>query len=458
MTIRNRIAFQFSLIVGGLLLAFSVLIYLTSAANRRGEFRNRLEQKARTTVRLLVEVQEVDRQLLRIIDRNTLNKLFYERVLVFDNGNRLLYASIDDDSIRVEPALLTRIRQEGVVRTTVAGREVVGFRYDERAAPVVAVASAYDVTGQRELADLRQTLLWSLLGGVALTIGLGVLFAGQSLRPISRLNQQISTINDRNLQQRLDEGRRRDEVDKLAINFNQVLERLQRAFEGQRQFVSHASHELRTPLAALKSEIQLGLRGSLSPEQHRQVLQTLLADTERLITLTNSLLFLARTLETAGRAGFKPVRLDDVCFLAQTELQMARPTYQIRISYEPLPQTDTETVVQGNEALLKQVVLNLLDNACKYAPDHTAYVCIAPGLRECRVAVSDYGIGIPPSQIANLFTPFFRANNVLGYEGVGIGLSICERIVELHQGRIEVSSELGRGSTFTLILPVSNAL
>ncbi|AQG80068.1 sensor histidine kinase [Spirosoma montaniterrae] len=458
MTIRNRIALQFSLIVGGLLLAFSVLIYLTSAANRRGEFRNRLEQKARTTVRLLVEVQEVDRQLLRIIDRNTLTVLFNERVLVFDDRNRLLYASIDDDSIRVEPTLLTQIRQDGLVRTTIDGREVVGFRYDERATPVVAVASAYDVTGRRELADLRQTLFWSLLGGVALTIGLGIVFAGQSLRPISRLNEQISTINARNLQQRIGEGNGRDEVARLAANFNQVLERLQRAFEGQRQFVSHASHELRTPLAALKSEIQLSLRGSLTPQQHSQVLQTLLADTERLINLTNSLLFLARTSETAGRAEFKPVRLDDVCFLAQTELQMAHPAYQIRLSYDPLPQTDAETVVQGSEALLKQVVLNLLDNACKYTPDHTAHLRIIPGLQQCQIAITDQGIGIPPEQIANLFTPFFRADNALGYEGAGIGLSICERIAELHQGRIEVSSQLGKGSTFTLVLPTSSSL
>ncbi len=119
MTIRNRIAFQFSLIVAVILIAFSLIIYVRSSDYRETEFYNRLEQRARTTVRFLTQVEEVDRNLLRIIDRKTLVTLYDQKVLVFDAGNRLLYASIDDDSLIVPSSLLTRIRRQGIVRTQV---------------------------------------------------------------------------------------------------------------------------------------------------------------------------------------------------------------------------------------------------------------------------------------------------------------------------------------------------
>ena len=108
------------------------------------------------------------------------------------------------------------------------------------------------------------------------------------------------------------------------MNFNAVLHRLEQAFEQQRSFASHASHELRTPLAALKSEIQLGLRHSLSPEASRHVLETLLSDTDRLIDLTNTLLFLARTLENMGQVPMREVRMEEPISLAQEEL-LQRP-------------------------------------------------------------------------------------------------------------------------------------
>ena len=212
MTIRNRIALQFSLIVAGILIGFSLIVYVRSADYRRAEFYARLEQRARTTVRFLTQVEEVDRNLLRIIDRKTLVTLYDQKVLVFDGGNRLLYASIDDDSLVVPSSLLARIRRQGIVQTRVGEQDVFGLYAPAGPQPLTVVASAIDRAGRAELRDLRQTLGWSLLGGIGLTVGLGILFAGQSLCPISRINRQVSTINARNLQKRLDEGNRRDEV------------------------------------------------------------------------------------------------------------------------------------------------------------------------------------------------------------------------------------------------------
>lgn len=453
MTIRNRIALQFSLIVALILVIFSVLIYVVSATYRREEFYDRLKNKGRTTVRFLVEVKEVDQTLLKIIDRNTLTALFDEKVLIFDEHNQLIYSSVDDQVIDYSPALLTEVRREKDIETYSGSNELVGLLYRQNGRDLVILASAYDQFGRSKLANLRLTLGWGLLVGLSVTIGLGIFFAGQSLRPISQLNEQVTTITAGNLQRRLDEGNRQDEIARLAINVNDLLRRLEQAFEQQRSFVSQTSHELRTPLAALKSEIQLGLLHPLTVAEHETILQNLLSDADRLIGLTNSLLQLARTLETIDQLPRHPIRTDDSLFAARDELTAARPQYQIDIDYGNIPESETETLVAGNDDLLKQVFINLLDNACKYSPDHTARVRISTDNTHCHIAVSDRGIGLTPEEITRIFEPFYRATTALDYPGFGIGLSITARLIQLHHGTLSVKSEPGQGSTFTVSLP-----
>lgn len=452
MTIRNRISGQFTLIVASILIGFSLLIYLVSATYRREEFYERLKSKARTTVRFLIEVKEVDHDLLRIIDRNTLTALIDEKVLILNNKNQLLYSSVDDHPVRYKPELLDAVRKQHEVETTNGANELVGILYEANGQQLVVLASAYDQFGQSKLANLRLTLFWGLVGGIALTVGLGFFFAGQSLQPIGHINRQVQTITARNLRQRLDEGRRQDEIDQLAVNFNAVLQRLEQAFEQQRSFVSHASHELRTPLAALKSEIQLGLRRPLTPDRYTEILQNLLTDTDRLIALSNSLLILARTLENLDAVMMNPIRLDDVLFTAQDELLATHPTYRVQFQYDQIPESETEMSVLGNEALLVRVVLNLLDNACKYADNQCAQVSIGTTDDHVWLRVTDTGIGLSAEEKKHIFEPFYRAPGATGFAGFGVGLAICARIMELHRGAIAVDSEPGKGSTFTLTL------
>ncbi len=453
MTIRNRISGQFTTIVASILIGFSLLIYFVSATYRREEFYERLKSKARTTVRFLVEVKEVDHDLLRIIDRNTLTALIDEKVLVLNEQNQLVYSSVDDHPVRYQPALLDAVRRNKEVETTNGDNELVGILYEANGQRLVVLASAYDQFGQSKLANLYLTLIWGLFGGIGLTVVLGFFFAGQSLQPIGHINRQVQTITARNLRQRLDEGRRKDEIDQLAVNFNAVLQRLEQAFEQQRSFVSHASHELRTPLAALKSEIQLGLRRPLEATQYTEILKNLLSDTDRLIALSNSLLLLARTLENLEAVTMTSVRLDDVLFSAQDELLNAHADYCVQFQYEQVPETETDMLVLGNESLLVRVVLNLLENACKYANDHRAQVSMGTKSQSVWLSVTDTGIGLSADEQAHIFEPFYRAPGASGFKGFGVGLAVCQRIMELHNGHIEVNSKPGQGSTFTMTVP-----
>ena len=450
--IKNRIALQFTLLVAAILLLFSITIYSVSEHYRQEEFYDRLKSRARTTCRLLVKVKGIDKHLLKAIDQNTLSEMLDEKVLIFNADNELIYSSVDDKLLTYHASLLNEVRQKESIEFVQDESEVIGLLYTEGTEPLVVLASAFDKFGRSKQNNLIKTLAWGLLVGIGVTTVLGIYFAGNSLKPISSINDQVSLITAQNLSQKLDEGNRKDEIAQLAINFNTVLYRLNQAFEQQKSFVSHASHELRTPLAALKSEIQLGQRFVKDDPDLEEVFTNLFSDTERLISITNNLLFLARSYENIDRMKMFPVRIEDLVFIAKEELLTSFPNYHVSIDYISIPDTEKETVIEGNEELLKRVFLNLIDNACKYSDNHSAQILISTNEKHCFVSVKDEGVGISEDDLPHIFNPFFRSSQTSELPGFGIGLSICHRIVELHHGSLSATSELGVGSEFRVQL------
>ncbi|HEV7382240.1 MAG TPA: HAMP domain-containing sensor histidine kinase, partial [Dyadobacter sp.] len=183
-----------------------------------------------------------------------------------------------------------------------------------------------------------------------------------------------------------------------------------------------------------------------------EVFDNLFSDTERLISITNNLLFLARSMESIERLKMSQVRVEDLVFLAKEEVLITSPDYKISIDYTSIPENERETVIEGNEELLKRVFLNLIDNACKYSENHQAKILIDTNETYCSVTVKDEGYGISEDDLPHIFNPFFRSALTSDLPGFGIGLSICQRIVELHKGHLTVESEPGKGSSFTVQL------
>lgn len=452
MKIQTKIAIQFSLIVASLLTVFSFVIYQLFAEFREQEYYDRLKSKAITTAHLLIKVDEIDRDLLKIIDKNTLSALVDEKVLVFDQKNKLFYSSLDDHVIHFSKDLLDRVRAEKYIETQSDDNEVVGLLYELNGEKYVILASAYDKFGRSKMDNLRNILIVGLLFGIGITVLLGIFFAGNALGPVNQFITQISAISANNLRERLDERNDKDEIGRLASAFNKMLFRLEQSFELQKSFVSHASHELRTPLAALKSEVEISLDEKMSVAQHRGILRNISKDIDRLITLSNSLLQIVKPLKTSLNNAVE-VRLDDLVFQAQAELMIGKPECHIVVEYAQEPENEQKITVFGEEVLLKTLFMNLLDNACKYSADHYALVMIDFTEIHAIISIQDKGIGIPPDDILSIFDAFYRSKNALAIAGFGVGLSICRKIVELHKGRIHVTSKLQEGSTFVVELP-----
>jgi two-component system, OmpR family, sensor histidine kinase ArlS len=456
MQIRTKIAIQFTIIIAAILIIFSLAIYYTSENFRKQEFYKRLNDRAILTAKLLktLKITEKDKKKLRDANKTILTKLNAEKVLMFNDKDELVYRSYEAESILFSPDFLTQVRKKKYVETSDWENQVIGTMYiDEEKKSYVVVASASDTYGKEKLKNIRNTLIISFVIGIFLTVFLGIIFAGQSLKPIAEINKEVTNITAYNLKQKLNTGNNKDEIAQLAINFNQMLERLEKSFELQKSFVSNASHELRTPLAAIKSEIQIALENNRSTDEYKSILCSLLNDNQRLIQLTNGLLQLAKSENRDNNLVLKPTRIDELLFKAQEEVLSQNAEYHITIDFDDIPDDDEWVTVNGNEALLLTVFTNLLDNACKYSPEHQAEVKIRFNNKLCIVAVKDNGIGIAPSEISKIFEPFYRTPNASKYRGHGIGLSVCRRIIDMHQGKIEVQSEEAKGSVFEVTLP-----
>lgn len=452
MRIQTKIAIQFSIIVASLLSLFSWIIYQQSATYREEEFMERLKNKALTTASFFIKVDEIDKALLRIIDENTLTALHDEKVLIFSDKNELLYSNIDEIVIDYDASLLDRVRKAKYLEFSSGENESLGLVYNLRQQHFVVLASAFDKFGKSKLKNLRDTLIVGLVFGILVTILLGIFFAGGALKPVNLFISKISTITANNLRQRIEGHDSKNEIGQLAAAFNKMLSRLEQSFELQKSFVSHASHELRTPLAALKSEVEISLEENLTIEQHKDILQNIRHDINRLINLSNDLLQIVRPFKSP-LINFGEVRIDDIIFQSQDELGLSKPEYRVTVKYAQEPEDENSIIVFGNEALLKTTFINLIDNACKYSPLQQAEVIIDFNKTHTVVTIKDEGIGIPKEDMETIFEPFYRSKNALNISGFGIGLSVCHKIIELHKGKISIQSELNEGTKVTVQLP-----
>lgn len=453
MKIRYKIVFQFSLIMAFNLLIFSGFIYYREEQKRQETFRGRLSKRAITTARLLFDVKGFSPELLRIMDKTSVNRLDGEEVYIFNTKNQLVFSNAETVPKDFDEVLLDKIKMENMVEFRINDRENLGLLFDGKYDNFIVIESGIDVDGESNLKSLRQTLLISFLLIILVVIVSGMFFAGQALQPIKAINHQIDQITAQNLRKRVDGGKSKDEIAELAHNFNQMLNRLELGFEQQRSFVSHASHELRTPLAAIKSEVQLGLEEKLSLPEYEKILQNILEDTDKLILLSNSLLQMARPIDNFNLSRIENIRIEELILLVQNELKGSYPEALIRTNFVNIPPDEHFTIIKGNESLLKNAFLNLLDNAIKYSHRQPVDVLIDFNEKDCIVQVVDKGIGIPADDVSNIFEPFYRGENAIDLQGFGVGLSICHKIIELHKGRIMVESQAMQGSTFTVFLP-----
>lgn len=436
MNFKVRSAILFTALVAVILLMSYVVIYFSYKQFKEGEFFLRLEQKALTTYRFLTEVKEIDYDLLKVIDKNTINALYNEKVLIFDQSHKLIYSSIDDQAVSYSEELLHRIEQEQVIHYNEGYLEVVGLLVSHKGTKGIVIASADDKYGEKKLNNLIIILLVSYLFAIALSAALSYFYVKQSFAPIDVLNKQITRIRQNRLNERVPLRKSQDELSQLAANFNNMLDRIESAFNVQRSFIQHASHELRTPLANLITSCEAALNKNLTVQEYRLLIESLNEEHRNLVELTNALLLLSKYEGQLETQHLPELRADEVLFAVMEDVQELYPDHQMHFRFIQMPEQEQALRVRANEMLLKTALGNLLRNACKYAQDGVVNVELDLAAGGVVFSVMNAGPGIADDELEYLMQPFFRARNAGQAKGYGLGLSIARRIAELNRGTI----------------------
>ncbi|GGL17416.1 sensor histidine kinase [Deinococcus radiotolerans] len=408
----------------------------------RGQlFLNLKVLREQTRRSLAVDIQRpitlTDGEMERLIDA-TDGRLYLNR-LIADAPNR-------------EPVLMRLLVVLGPLTTTEPTRDpALGSLQAEPSLGIVYVARSLS-TVQATLDDLRQVVMLLFLTGLA-TAGTGAyLLAGQALLPLRRVQRAAERIGGQNLTERVPVPQTGDEVESLATALNAMLGRLEGSFEAQRRFTSDASHELRTPVTAISGHASYLLRRTNPTGQQQESLKIIQSESERLTNLIASLLQLARS--DSGALTLQRGPILSALFLSDIVRELA-PLAQAQ--HTTLTSAGEDVPFEGDADRLKQVLINLVSNALK-AGAQTVTLRSERAGPEVRLSVQDDGPGIPEGQLERLFDRFYRLEDSRSRDqgGAGLGLSIARGIVDAHGGRIWLDSEVGRGTTAHVQLPIGN--
>jgi two-component system, OmpR family, sensor kinase len=353
-------------------------------------------------------------------------------------------------------ALVEAFRGHTVRETLTAAPEAEEFRVLAVRLPargcdgIVVVATALDEVNHS--VD-RLIALLAVAGPVMVAIAGagGWLLARRALAPVAHMTREAEGVAIDRLDERIDVPRTADELQRLAVTLNTMLDRLQRGVQEKRRFVADASHELRTPLAVMRSELDVSLREQGASADSRQVMSSLREEVERMSTIVENLLTLARIDEGELRLLHTPL---DLSHVARAAVDALAPLAEmrsvgIRVDGQRAPAV-------ADEARLGQVVTNLVANAVRYSrPGGEVRVSTWLRQEDAGCMVSDQGPGIPAEVVPSIFDRFVRADVTRSSAsgGSGLGLAICREIVEAHGGHISVRSSVGRGSSFSFTVP-----
>jgi heavy metal sensor kinase len=328
------------------------------------------------------------------------------------------------------------------------------LKEDSRLLGVVQVA--------QELGPLQETieelrLIYLVVGPFAIFwLCLGCwLLAERTIAPIIEVTEAAQGITADNLSRRLPLGNYQDELSQMVASLNQMLDRLDKSFRRVRQFSGDASHELRTPLTILRGETEVTLRWAKTPEEFRDMLTSNMEEIDRMERIIESLLTLAKSEVGELTLEMKELSLSDLVQDLYLQSRLLCETKQIEVDL--ILEVEEEIRIRGDELRLRQMFLNLISNAIKYTPESGR---LEIGLKVvdgfAAIAINDSGIGIPEEHLAHVFDRFYRVDKARNRMdgGTGLGLAIVKWIAEAHGGSIIVSSEVNKGSSFSVRLPI----
>ncbi|MCP4256012.1 MAG: heavy metal sensor histidine kinase [Planctomycetes bacterium] len=446
-SVRFRLTVWFVVALFLIILAFSLGIYTFVRSSLWKQMDHRLNDDLVTIETLLREEPD---ELNEMGEHGTI------RLLWVTQNNQLIYETLGWSSAQLGSAM-ENVKSDSFW----FWKSPMGRLYRLKAASLhvqndtYLLAIAQDAEPIHDsLRILAFTLIISVPCMLVLAVVGGYLLAGRVLSPIGTMASKAQEITAECLSERLPVDNPNDEFGRLAIVFNETLARLQDSFDRLRRFTADASHELRTPLTALRSVGEVGLREELDPAAHRDVIGSMLEEADRLALLVDNLLMLTRADSRRILLNPEPVNLGELVSNIIDCLQVLAEEKRQTLE----TQTKQAVSVKADRLMLRQAVINLMDNAIKYTDEDGRIRVTVRQTNEAQaiVEIADNGPGIAPEHREKIFERFYRVDKDRSRDqgGAGLGLAIARHVIEMNGGRIELETEVNKGSTFRIVLPL----
>ncbi|MEZ0536378.1 sensor histidine kinase [Caldicellulosiruptoraceae bacterium PP1] len=305
---------------------------------------------------------------------------------------------------------------------------------------------------KQTLENLKIVILFSIPFPILISVLGGLFLATRALAPIDYITKTARTIGQGDLRQRLNMPKIEDEVGRLALTFDEMLDKLELAFKKEKQFTADASHELRTPITVIKAQIEEALANSRSDiNEYKEILNTIFKETTKMNRIISQLLFLTRY--DNGNNDIEIENIDLKVIIEDVIDTMKEIAAQNKVNLRM--NCNNSVIIKGDQTLITRLFINLIDNAIKYNKiGGWVNVVVIEEQNKVKIIVEDNGIGIPKEDIPYIFNRFYRVDKSRSSEGTGLGLSIVEWIVKIHKGDITVNSQLGIGTRFEITLPL----
>jgi len=298
---------------------------------------------------------------------------------------------------------------------------------------------------------LKMMILIAVPAGIVIAVSGGLFIAKKALSPIDHITRTAEAIGHGDLTQRLNLPEVQDEVGRLVKVFDDMLEKLESSFTRERQFTSDASHELRTPIAVISAQSEEALAGNRSVDEYREALKGILKESRKMGVMVAQLLNLTRIAANRYRTEIENIDIGVIAEEVIDEMRGIAEKNRIKLVF----QGEKSINIYADQTLITRLFINLIDNGIKYNREDG---CVTVGLHKERgvveITVEDSGAGIPPEHLDHVFDRFYRVNSARSGGGTGLGLSIVKWVVDVHKGSVEVKSIPGKGSIFTVLLPI----
>lgn len=453
MSLKRKIALNISIafsLLFGLVLA---VVYVSFNDFRKDEFEERFKRRLEFTSNFISKSKNFQEEAPIFFNENSDNILLNETILIFNAQKELIYSTIKDKKISWDNQLLIELDSKKVIYSEHTTPEIYAALRNINGQNYYILTSAYDTNGKSKLDYLKYLLISAYILSTLLIGFFSYYFMGKFLRPLEKLNQEISEVNVHKLTNKVATRESNDEINILAKSFNTMITRLNDVFQSQKDFTASASHEIRTPLTRMAFRLENLIKLQEHSPEMLASLRYLQQDVYQLSDLTNSLLLLTRFDKENIQTIFEEVRIDEIIFESFERVEKSYPKLKMDFLIDENTSDEALLTIKGIRSLLDIIFINLFKNAAIYSHNAEVTVLIKEQREQLMVDVISHGESISEQEQSKLFEAFSRGSNAQNISGSGLGLRIVKRIVEYHNAEIYYHSPKENTNIFTVIFP-----